>query len=161
MQYGYFDRENREYVITDPELPTPWMNYLGNGGFGGLISACGGGLTFDGDPSNRRITRYKFQNTPIDRPGRYIYIRDEETGDYFTPTWQPVQKDMQFYECRHGFSYTSITGQYMDICANTVYFVPIDKPYEIWKTTVTNKSDRKRTLKIFSGFLLLFVLICL
>ena len=150
MQYGYFDKENREYVITDPKLPTPWMNYLGNGGFGGLISACGGGLTFDGDPSNRRITRYKFQNTPIDRPGRYIYIRDEETGDYFTPTWQPVQREMQFYECRHGFSYTSITGQYMDIRANTVYFVPIDKPYEIWKTTVTNKSDKKRTLKIFS-----------
>lgn len=150
MQYGYFDDKNREYVITNPKLPTPWMNYLGNGGFGGLISATAGGLTFDKDPSNRRITRYKFNNMPIDRPGRYLYIRDEETGDYFSPMWQPVQKEMQFFECRHGLGYTVITGQCMDICSKTEYYVPIGKNYEIWHTSLKNNSDRTRKLKIFS-----------
>ncbi len=150
MQYGYFDDKNREYVITNPKLPTPWMNYLGNGGFGGLISATAGGLTFDKDPSNRRITRYKFNNMPIDRPGRYLYIRDEETGDYFSPMWQPVQKEMQFFECRHGLGYTVINGQCMDICSKTEYYVPIGKNYEIWHTSLKNNSDKARKLKIFS-----------
>lgn len=150
MKYGYFDDKSREYVITNPKLPTPWMNYLGNGQFGGLISATAGGLTFDKDPSNRRITRYKFNNMPADRPGRYLYIRDEESGDYFSPMWQPVQRDMQFFECRHGLGYTAITGRYADIEAKTTYYVPIDKQYEIWHTNLTNKSDRKRHLKIFS-----------
>ncbi len=150
MKYGFFDRENNEYVINTPKLPSPWMNYLGNGNFGGLISATGGGLTFDGDPSNRRIIRYKFNNLPIDRPGRYIYIRDEETGDYFTPTWQPVQREMDKYECRHGFGYTKITGEYMGISANTTYFVPLNKQYEVWKTKLTNQTDKPRKLKIYS-----------
>lgn len=150
MTFGYFDDKNREYVITNPELPTPWMNYLGNGGFGGLISATAGGLTFDKDPSNRRITRYKFNNMPADRAGRYLYIRDDENGEYFSPMWQPVQKNMQFFECRHGLGYTKITGSYMDINSTTTYYVPIDKSYEIWHSVLTNKSDRKRKLKIFS-----------
>ncbi len=150
MKYGYFDDKNREYVITDPQLPTPWINYLGNGGFGGIISATAGGLTFDGDPSNRRMTRYKFNNMPADRPGRYLYIRDEQTGDYFSPMWQPVQRDMQFFECRHGLGYTKITGRYADISSATTYFVPIDKTYEIWRTELTNNSERTRKLKIFS-----------
>ncbi len=150
MNYGYFDDKNKEYVITNPELPTPWMNYLGNGGFGGLISATAGGLTFDGDPSNRRITRYKFNNMPVDRPGRYLYIRDEETGEYFSPMWQPVCKDMQAYECRHGLGYTKISGQYMDILSETTYFVPMEKSYEVWNTKLANKSSIKRKLKIFS-----------
>lgn len=150
MKYGYFDRSGNEYVITNPKTPTPWMNYLGNGGFGGLISATAGGLTFDGDPSNRRMTRYRFQGVPIDRPGRYIYIKDCESGDYFTPMWQPVQRDMQFYECRHGFGYTKISGKYMDISSATTYFVPLGKRFEIWKTTVKNESDKERILKIFT-----------
>lgn len=150
MKYGYFDDKHREYVITNPELPTPWMNYLGNGGFGGLISAAAGGLTFDKDPSNRRITRYKFNNMPADRPGRYLYIRDEETGDYFSPMWQPVQREMQFFECRHGLGYTVITGQYMDIRSETKYYVPIGKDYEVWHTVLKNNSDKTRKLKIFS-----------
>lgn len=150
MQYGYFDDNRREYVITNPKTPTPWLNYLGNGGFGGIISATGGGVTFDGDPSNRRMTRYRFQGVPIDRPGRYLYIRDDESGDYFTPTWQPVQRDMQFYECRHGFGYTEITGKYMDIKATTTYFVPIGKRFELWKTVITNESAKRRKLKIFA-----------
>lgn len=150
MQYGYFDENKREYVITNPQTPTPWMNYLGNGGFGGIISATGGGVTFDGDPSNRRVTRYRFQGVPMDRPGRYLYIRDEESGEYFTPTWQPVQRDMQFYECRHGLGYTKITGKYMDITSSTTYFVPIGKRFELWKTTITNESSRERKIKIFA-----------
>lgn len=150
MKYGYFDDKNKEYVIINPKLPTPWMNYIGNGGFGGIISATAGGLTFDGDPSNRRITRYRFQNMPIDRPGRYLYIRDDETGEYFSPMWQPVMKELQSFECRHGLGYTKITGQYIDISSETTYFVPMGKSYEIWHTRLTNKSQRKRKLKIFS-----------
>lgn len=150
MQYGYFDDKNREYVITNPKLPTPWMNYLGNGKFGGLISATAGGLTFDKDPSNRRITRYKFNNMPMDRPGRYLYILDEESGEYFSPMWQPVQREMQFFECRHGLGYTVITGQYMDIRSSTEYYVPIGKNYETWHTVLKNNSGKVRKLKVFS-----------
>jgi len=97
MKYGYFDNKNREYVITNPKTPAPWMNYIGNGGFGGIVSATGGGLTFDSDPSNRRVTKYNFTTLPIDRPGRYLYIRDEETGEYWSATWQPVMKENQKY----------------------------------------------------------------
>lgn len=150
MNYGYFDDENKEYVITNPKLPAPWINYLGNGKFGGFISATAGGLTFDGDPSNRRITRYRFNNHPIDRPGRYLYIRDEKSGDYFSPMWQPVKRNMQFFECRHGLSYTKITGKYMDLEASTIFYVPLDKHYEIWKTKLHNASDVTRKIKVFS-----------
>lgn len=112
MRYGYFDNANKEYVVTNPRTPAPWMNYIGNGKFGGIVSATGGGLTFDADPSNRRVTRYKFNNQPMDRPGRYIYIRDEETGDYWSATWQPVMKEGQEFECRHGLGYTTIRGEW-------------------------------------------------
>lgn len=89
MSYGYFDDHKREYVITRPDTPSPWLNYLGRGGFSGIISNTAGGLCFDGDPSYRRVTRYKFNNLPIDRPGRYLYIRDKETGDYGAPCGSP------------------------------------------------------------------------
>lgn len=150
MEYGYFDHAAREYVITRPDTPTPWINYLGGNGFGGIISNTGGGLCFDGDPSNRRVTRYKFNNQPIDRPGRYLYIRDEETGEYWSPTWQPVMREMQHYECRHGLGYTRITGVYADIETEILYYVPLGKRYELWQVTMRNLSDRPRRLRVFS-----------
>lgn len=150
MKYGYFDNQNREYVITDPQTPTPWMNYIGNGGFGGIVSNTGGGLSFDGDPSNRRVTRYKFNNQPIDRPGRYLYIRDEDSGDYWSATWQPVMKSEQKYQCRHGLGYTVITGTYSNIHSSVTYCVPLGKRFELWNVTLTNQSDHPRTLRLYS-----------
>ncbi len=150
MQYGHFDNQNLEYVVTRPDTPTQWMNYLGNGGYGGIISNNAGGLSFDGDPSNRRVTRYKFSNYPIDRAGRYIYIRDEDTGEYWSPTWQPVMKDMQFYECRHGLGYTKITGTYNDVKTTITYYVPKGARYEIWDVEIENLSDKPKNLKLYS-----------
>ncbi len=150
MQYGYFDNERKEYVITTPKTPAPWINYIGNGGFGGIISATGGGLTFDKDPSNRRVTRYHFNIQPMDRPGRYLYIRNEETGEYWTPMWQPVQRDLQQYECRHGLGYTTITGTYDDVKTALTYCVPLGCDFELWQGEITNLSHQPKKLKLFS-----------
>ncbi len=150
MNYGYFDNENKEYVITNPKTPAPWMNYIGNGGFGGIVSATGGGLTFDKDPSNRRVTRYKFNNLPKDRPGRYLYIRNEETGEYWSPMWQPVMKEMQHYECRHGRGYTTITGTYNDVETTITYCVPLGEDFELWQVSMKNLSGKGKKLRLFS-----------
>lgn len=148
--YGYFDNDNKEYVITRPDTPTPWINYIGSGGYSGIVSQTGGGLCFDGDPSNRRVTRYKFNNLPADRPGRYLYIRDMESGEYWSPTWQPVMKPMDFYECRHGLGYTVITGEYSGIRTTMTYFVPPGAGYELWLVRLENRSGRPRNLRLFS-----------
>lgn len=150
MQYGYFDDKNKEYVITRPDTPTPWMNYLGQGGYGGIISNTAGGVSFDRDPQQRRVLRYRYNNLPMDRPGRYIYIRDMASGEYWSPSWQPVLRDLTHYECRHGMGYTRIKGVYGDIAAETLYFVPLKKSYEIWRFRVRNDSATKRELKIFT-----------
>ena len=150
MNYGYFDDENREYVITRPDTPTPWINYLGQGGYSGIISNTAGGTSFDKDPHYRRVIRYKFNNLPIDRSGRYLYIRDMESGEYWSSTWQPVLKDLDLYECRHGMGYTKIKGVYKDIEAETLYFVPVGKSYEVWHFKIKNNSNEKRELQVFS-----------
>ena len=150
MNYGYFDNANREYVITNPRTPAPWINYIGNGKFGGIVSATGGGLTFDSDPSNRRVTRYKFNNCPTDRPGRYIYVRDEQSGDYWSLGWQPVMKENQEFECRHGLGYTKITGKYNDISSSVTYCVPLGKRYELWNVVLKNEGDKTKKLKVYS-----------
>ncbi len=150
MKYGYFDVENREYVVTRPDTPSPWMNYIGNGQFSGIISNNAGGLLFDGDPCNKRLTKYKFDNTPMDRPGRYLYIRDMETGEYWSPTWQPVMKTLDFYECRHGMGYTVIKSRYNGIETEITYYIPDGKSYELWNCTFKNVSGKPRKLKLFS-----------
>ncbi len=150
MNFGFFDNQNKEYVITRPDTPTPWINYLGNGNFSGIISNNAGGLVFDGDPSNRRITRYKYGQLPIDRPGRYLYIRDMDTGEYWSPTWQPVLKDLDFYECRHGLGYTIIKSSYNGIETEITYFIPNNKQYEIWDVKVKNTTNQPKNLRIFS-----------
>ncbi len=150
MKYGYFDNQNKEYVITNPKTPAPWMNYIGNGKYGGIVSATGGGLSFDSDPSNRRVTRYRFVGYPSDRPGRYIYLRDENSGDYWSATWQPVMKENQTFECRHGLGYTTIKTEYSGIESSVSYYVPLGKRYEIWETKLTNNSNTERNLKVFS-----------
>jgi cellobiose phosphorylase len=154
--YGYYDEERREYVITRPDTPTPWINYLGEGRYGGIISNTAGGYSFDRDPKNRRVTRYRYNGIPADQPGRYIYLRDQESGEYWSPTWQPVtSRKLESYECRHGAAYTRITSRYQGIRVEVLYFVPPSPasdpaPCELWVVKVKNESDRARSLRSFS-----------
>jgi len=149
--YGYFDAANREYVITRPDTPTPWMNYLGEGRYGGIISNTAGGYSFDRDPRTRRVTRYRYNSIPADQPGRYVYLRDQETGEYWSPTWQPVvSRQLDAYECRHGAAYTRIQSTYLGIAASLLYFVPPGEACEVWVLSVKNVSDRPRRLRSFS-----------
>ncbi len=153
--YGWADPASREYVITRPDTPTAWLNYLGAGGYGGIISNTAGGYSFDRDPRNRRVSRYRYNAIPADQPGRYIYLRDEEDGAYWSATWQPVKGPLDAYECRHGTGYTRITTERAGIRASTLYFVPPTPPddpcpAELWVLTLENLTDRVRTLRTFS-----------
>ncbi len=124
MRYGYFDDSRREYVITRPDTPLPWINYLGTEDFFGIISNTAGGYCCYRDARLRRLTRYRYNNVPADSGGRYLYLRDDDSGSYWSPTWQPTQRDLDHYECRHGLSYTQITSAYHGIQAEALYFVP-------------------------------------
>lgn len=150
MQYGYFDQRNREYVITRPDTPTPWINYIGSGKYGGIVSNTGGGYSFHKDPQNRRVTRYRYNNIPMDRPGRYIYLRDASTGEYWNPGYQPVQRKLDAYCCRHGLGYTVLEGEYRGVSSSVTYFVPDDKDFEIWLVKVRNLTHVQKTLQVFS-----------
>jgi len=153
MQYGYFDLKNKEYVITRPDTPAPWANYLGSPEYGAIVSNNGGGYSFVKSGANGRIARYRF-NSNIGLPGRYVYIRDNDTKDYWSCTWQPVGKPLDQYktECRHGTAYTTITSEYAEVKTELTYYVPLNKTYEVWRVKVTNNSDRYRNLSSF-GFI--------
>ncbi len=151
MKYGYFDNENREYVITNPATPAPWVNYLGSPEYGAIISNNAGGYSFAKSGANGRILRYVFNN--FDQPGRYIYIRDDRSSDFWSASWQPAGKDLAQYksECRHGIGYTKISADYSDIHSEALYYVPLGKSYEVWALSVTNHSDHERNLTL-SGY---------
>ena len=151
MQYGYFDDENREYVITRPDTPLPWINYLGCQAFFGLISNTAGGYSFYRDARLRRLTRYRYNNVPFDLGGRYIYLRDDQSGDFWSPSWQPVCRDLEDYQCRHGMGYTIIGSRYQGMEARTRYFVPLNENLEVWELTVTNRRDSVAELSVFSS----------
>ena len=146
--YGYFDDEKREYVITRPDTPLPWLNYLGQDDFFGLCSNTAGGYTFWKDAKLRRLTRYRYNNVPYDLGGRYLYIHDN--GSVWNPGWKPVKADNVQYECRHGMGYSTITGEKGGLKVETTYFVPVKENLEIWKVKITNTSDRKKNPSIFS-----------
>ncbi|MBS0000313.1 MAG: hypothetical protein KFF73_15130 [Cyclobacteriaceae bacterium] len=148
MKYGYFDDENREYVIQDPRTPYPWINYLGNEDFFSLISNTAGGYTFFKDAKYRRITRFRYNNVPIDQGGRYFYIRDGET--IWNPGWKPVKTDLDEYECRHGLSYSRITARKNDVQASVLFFVPLGFWGEIQHLTLTNSGQADKKIKLFS-----------
>ncbi len=150
MRYGYFDKKNKEYVITRPDTPTPWINYIGSGAYGGIVSNTGGGYSFHKDPQNRRVTRYRYNNIPADRPGRYIYIRNRENGEYWNPGYQPVQKKLDDYNCRHGMGYTVLSGEYQGVRGEVTYFVPDDKDFEIWYLKVSNTRAVSQKLQVFA-----------
>ena len=151
MQYGYFDNEKREYVITRPDTPEPWANYLGSPEYGAIISNNAGGYSFVKSGANGRILRYVFNS--FDQPGRYIYLRDNETGDYWSNSWMPVGKPLDTFKStvRHGTAYTKIASEYSGIETEAVYYVPLDKTHEVWKVKVTNNSDKPRKLTV-TGF---------
>ncbi len=148
MQFGHFDDERREYVITNPRTPWPWINYLGNEDFFSLISNTGGGYSFYKDAKFRRITRYRYNNVPMDSGGKYFYIKDGDT--VWSPGWKPCKTEMDAYECRHGMNYTIIKGLKNGIEAEALYFVPLNTWAEVQKLTLRNTSDKVKTLKLFS-----------
>ncbi len=148
MKYGHFDDEQREYVISNPRTPWPWINYLGNEDFFGLISNTAGGYTFYKDAKFRRLTRYRYNNVPMDDGGRYFYIKDGST--IWSPGWRPVKTELDRYECRHGMSYTVITGVKNDVEAELLFFVPLRTWAEVQRVRLTNTSREVKELKLFS-----------
>ena len=148
MQYGYFDETKKEYVITKPDTPAPWANYLGSPEYGAIISNNAGGYSFEKSGANGRILRYVFNS--FDQPGRYIYLRDNESGEYWSNSWMPVGKSLDTFksEVRHGTAYTVIKADYNEIASEATYYVPLDKTYEVWAVKVTNNSDKARDLTL-------------
>ena len=151
MRYGHFDDARREYVITRPDTPLPWINYLGVEEYFGIISNTAGGYSFVRDARLRRLTRYRYNNAPSDVGGRYVYLRDDVTGEHWSPSWQPTQTALDAYECRHGLSYTSIASAYRGIRAETTYFVPLGETLEVWRLRVANTGSERRALSLFSS----------
>ena len=152
MQYGYFDNSKKEYVINRPDTPLPWINYLGADEYCVLFSNTAGGYSFYQDARMQRLTRYRYNNVPMDRGGKYVYIRDNDNKDYWSVSWQPVLKDLKKYkyECRHGLGYSIILSEYNNIATKSTYLVPMKENLEIWMIQVTNKSKKKRNLSVFS-----------
>lgn len=148
QKFGYFDDANREYVITNPATPWPWINYLGNEDFFSLISNTAGGYSFFTDAKFRRITRYRYNSVPMDNGGRYFYINDG--GTIWSPGWKPCKTPLDKYECRHGMSYTRITGSKNGVEASVLFFVPLKKWAEVQKLTLTNTTNSSKKIKLFS-----------
>ena len=148
MRYGYFDDANREYVIERPDTPAPWVNYLGSPEYGAIISNNAGGYSFAKSGANGRILRYVFNQ--FDQPGRYLYIRDNDSKDYWSASWQPVGKSLDSYKnkCIHGLGYTKMTAQYSEIDSEALYYVPHGKTHEVWALSVTNRAAQTRNLTL-------------
>jgi cellobiose phosphorylase len=148
MKYGHFDDERREYIITTPKTPWPWINYLGNQDFFTLISNTAGGYSFYKDARLRRITRYRYNNVPMDAGGKYFYIN--ESGDVWSPGWKPVKAELDTYECRHGLGYTVIKGERHELEAEILFLVPLNFWGEIQHVRITNRGKEKKRFKLFS-----------
>lgn len=153
MKYGYFDDEQREYVITRPDTPLPWINYLGSENYFGIISNTAGGYSFYKDARLRRLTRYRYNNAPLDSGGRYVYLRDdnEPAVGFWSPTWQPTRTHLDEYQCRHGMGYTTIQSTHAKIKASIRYFIPLGENLEIWQLTLSNQRGEAADLSIFAA----------
>lgn len=152
MNYGFFDDPNKEYVITRPDTPKSWSNYLGSKEFGSIITNNAGGYTFYKSGGMGRFTRLRFNSIPMDQPGRYLYFHDQDSKDFWSASWQPVGKPLDQFksECRHGTAYTRIISEYSAIKSDTTYFVPLGKTYEIWKCKLSNLGNQPRKLRGFT-----------
>ena len=150
-KYGYVDNKTREYVITDPRTPRPWFNYIWNENYAGLLSHTGGGFSYYQSARDNRITRMRYNSLPWDRPGRYIYLKDTGTGEYWSLSWVPTLNiEYDVYECRHGSGYSKITTEYKGIRAVLTYFVPLHDAGEIWHVEIKNLSNKKRDLEVYA-----------
>ena len=152
MHYGYFDDQNREYVIERPDVPVSWTNYIGVKDLCTVLSHNAGGYSFYKSAEHGRITRFRQNGVPLDRPGHYVYIRDDETGEFWTISWQPTGKDLTKakYECRHGLSYSKFSCDYRGIQASQLIFIPVDDDVELWDVNLRNLSGKPRQLSVFS-----------
>ncbi len=152
MQYGYFDDNAKEYVITRPDTPQSWSNYLGSTEYGAVITNNAGGYGFYKSGAHGRFLRLRFNSVPMDQPGRYFYLRDNDSGDYWSASWQPVGKPLEQYHsvCRHGTAYSIFESRYADIATEATYFVPLGQNFEYWRLKVTNESDQPRQISAFS-----------
>ena len=148
-KYGHFSQDALEFIITRPDTPAPWVNYISNGKYHGLVSHTGGGYSFYVNPRDNRITRWRYNSLPADRPGRYVVLRDRQSGSYWSPTWQPTCVALEQFECRHGLYYSRIASRYQKIRAEVLYFVPADD-LELWQVTVRNEDETGKTLDIFA-----------
>lgn len=152
MKYGYFDDVAKEYVITRPDTPQSWSNYLGSTEYGAVITNNAGGYGFYKSGARGRFLRLRFNAIPMDQPGRYFYLRDRDSGDFWSASWQPVGKDLQSYKstCRHGTAYSIFNAEYEGIESEATYFVPLGQTFEYWKLKLTNKGEKPRKLSAFS-----------
>lgn len=152
MKYGYFDKERREYVIERVDIPTSWTNYLGVKDMCAVVNHTAGGYVFYKTPEYHRITRFRANSIPMDRPGHYVYIRDDKTEDYWSVSWQPVGKPLEEadYQCRHGLSYTKYSCKYSGIEAEQTLFIPMEEPVELWDVKIKNIGSVPRDLSVFS-----------
>lgn len=147
MKYGHFSSDGLEYIITNPETPRPWINYLTNEQYCCIISQCAGGYSFYKDCRSNRITRWAPENYHFDRPGKYIFIRDGKKA--WSLSYQPLRTSLKFYKCRHGLGYTTIETENNGVSSKTTYFVPEDDPCEVWLVKLSNKSKKEKTLEVY------------
>lgn len=152
MQFGYFDDEHKEYVITRPDTPKSWSNYLGSTEYGAIITNNAGGYSFYKSGGMGRFMRMRFNSIPMDQPGRYIYFHDHDSKDFWSASWQPVGKPLDQFksECRHGTAYTKIISEYGGITSEATFFVPLNRTFEIWKVRLINNEAKKRRLSAFT-----------
>jgi cellobiose phosphorylase len=151
VRYGHFDDERREYVVTRPDTPLPWLNYLGSEDFISLLTNTAGGYAFYRDARLRRLLRYRYNDAPLDVGGRFLYVRDDATGDAWNPGWQPMQRDPDAYECRHGLGYSVISGARGGIRVETLYLVPPGQTLEAWRVRVTNERALPARVSLFGA----------
>jgi cellobiose phosphorylase len=157
MRFGFFDDDNKEYVISQPDTPLPWINYLGCHDFFGIISNTAGGYAFYKDARLRRLTRYRYNNAPLDTGGRCLYVRlhgeqgEEDGASYWSPTGQPTRRSLDEYECRHGLGYTRIRSQQHEVEVDSLFFVPMHETLEIWAITLTNHHHQPVDLSLFAA----------
>jgi len=150
MKYGHFDQQKREYVIDRVDVPVSWTNYLGVEELCAVVNHTAGGYLFYKSPEHHRITRFRPNGAPMDRPGHYIYLRDNETGEYWSVSWQPCGGPPEYYRCRHGLSYSVYECTRGEINAAQTLFIPRGENVELWDLTLENRSDRPRSLSVYS-----------
>ena len=156
MRFGHFDTAADEYVVERPDVPVSWTNYLGTKDYCVVLSHSGGGYSYHRSPQYGRVTRFRQNGIPLDRPGRYVYLRDDDDGDYWSISWQPVGKPLAAdgveggatYTAAHGLGYTRLEAAYRGIQASQTVFVPLEDPAEVWDVRITNTGDAPRRLTV-------------